>query len=237
MTHRIVTHRIVTHPATVHRSADTGPGHRSHAETNVRFFRWAGAVLLVQYVLMVAIKIATGLTQEIAWMSHVALLMAAVGLLLRIELLIAAAFVATGVLHTLWLGDCAAWMAAGRFPLGVTNYLAHADVWVWLSTLHHFYLLPVLLWATRRLDRWPGEALLLAVALQLVLTIASHAFLDRHLNVNYAFGVLTAIDHPLVHIANRLPGTLYLLALVSFETVFMFMPADMLGRRWVRSRT
>jgi len=169
-------------------------------------------------------------------MSHVALAAAAIGLLYSSAIFIASAFVGVSVLHGLWLADCFFWMVTGDFPLGITNYLRDADAWVWLSTLHHFYLLPILIWAIRGLERWPREAFLTAVAAYLVLTTFSHGLLDRSLNVNYAFGVLTAIDHPLVHLANRLPGATYLLGLVSFVTVFMFMPADMVGRRLVSRR-
>lgn len=201
-----------------------------------RWSRILGAMLAAQFILMVAIKIATGFAQEIAWMSHVALAAAAVGLLCSNAIFIASAFVGVSVLHCLWLADCFSWMATGDFPLGITNYLRDADGWVWLSTLHHFYLLPILIWSIRGLKRWPQEAFLAAVAAYLVLTTFSHALLDRSMNVNYAFGVLTAIDHPLVHLANRLPGATYLLGLVSFVTVFMFMPADMVGRRLVSRR-
>lgn len=205
-------------------------------ESRRRWSRILGSTLAAQFILMVSIKIATGLVQEVAWMSHVALVVAAIGLICSNSILIATAFVGIGVLHCLWLADCFCWIATGEFPLGITNYLRDADGWVWLSTLHHFYLLPVLIWAIRGVNRWPQEAFLAAVAAYLVLTTFSHAMLDRALNVNYAFGVLTAIDHPLVHLANRLPGATYLLGLVSFVTVFMFMPADMVGRRLVARR-
>lgn len=196
-------------------------------------FEIMGTLLLFQFVVMVIIKLATGLEQEIAWISHVTLLTAGFGLLLKVDLLVASSFVAIAVLHALWLADCFAWLATGSFPLGVTNYLEIADFWVWLSTVHHFFLLPILMIAVRRLQGWPAESLLLTVAIYLLLIVFSRGFLDRQLNVNYAFGVLTAIDHPLVHLANRLPGSIYLLGVVSFVTAFIFTPADMVGRRLV----
>jgi hypothetical protein len=150
--------------------------------------RMLGGLLLIHFVIVCAIKTARGVPDEILWMSHIGLLLAGIGLVFRNATLLAATTIAIFVLHALWLGDCVAWLVTGHFPLGISTYLRDADAWVWLATAHHFYLIGLLPWCVTGRALGRPEALLLAVALYLSLTVASRAFTDPGLNVNFAFG-------------------------------------------------
>ncbi len=194
--------------------------------------RYVGWFLLAHFALVCGVKIAAGRAGDIAWMSHVGLLMAALGLLGRSSLLIAAALINVLALHGLWLADCLTWLATGRFPLGITNYLPHADAWTWLSTLHHFYLAPLLLVVTYRTGERRPEALLLAIAVYLALTLFSHAALPVAANINYAFRVPVAHGVWLVDWGNQQPGAIYLPGLNLFVALVMFTPAYLLMRNW-----
>lgn len=192
--------------------------------------RSIGVLLLVQFAAVCIIKIHLGIAHEILWMSHVGLLLAGLGLALQSSVLIGTSFICVLVLHGLWLTDCVVWLIRGRHPLGITNYLDDAATLVWLATLHHFYLAPLLLLVVRRLKTWPKEAMLAAIALYLALTVISRGWLPPAANVNYAFGVLTSLDNAFLDWANRQPGWLYMLGLNAFVVVFMFWPAQVLGR-------
>jgi len=109
-----------------------------------RVGRWIGAVLLVHFAAVCAVKVAKGRPEEILWMSHVGLLLAGLGLVGRSALLVCTALLCILLLHALWVFDCVSWWIGGSFPLGITGYLEEADTWVWLGTAHHFYLAPLL---------------------------------------------------------------------------------------------
>lgn len=190
-----------------------------------RTSRLVGALLLVQFVVVCAIKFAKGLGWEILWMSHVSLLMTAVGLLVCSTFLIRTAFVAIFMLHTLWLVDCLSWMVAGVSPLSITAYLAEADVWMWVATSHHFYLAPLLAVLVYRSRGLQAECLLAAICLYLVLTLACRTFSTSTLNVNYAFGVLSSVRTAFIDWVNLQRGPVYLLVLNGGVTVLFFVPA------------
>jgi len=187
--------------------------------------RALGGLMLAHFGLIVAVKIATGVAGEILWMSHIGLLLAAVGLLLDSPLLVATALIDVLVLHGLWLTDCIAWMLTGVFPLGITTYLRTAGAATWAATAHHFYLVPLLLGIVRpRAVRTP-DTLLAAIAVYLLLTVISRACVQPALNVNFAFGVNFGPQVPLLEWGNRQPGTIYLPLLNAFVAVVMLTPA------------
>jgi hypothetical protein len=211
-------------------STRAGPAH----PIGGRHGRWIGAALLVHFVVVCAVKISSGRGEEILWMSHVGLLMAGLGLVSRSVLMATTALTCVLVLHGLWLLDCLCWWTFGVFPLGATNYLVHADAWDWVATAHHFYLAPLLVVIVLRHRQWPDETLLGATAAYLFLSAISRAVTTPAANINYAFGVLTALDHPLVDLANRLPGSLYMLGLNAFVCALVFGPPALVGQRWAR---
>lgn len=187
--------------------------------------RLLGFVLAAQWCLTCILKFVEGQPVELAWLCHVTLLVAAVGLLLNLPLLIHAAMIAVLGPHSLWLADLAATWVAGSSPFGIAGYLDGTPWWVWLGTAHHIYLMPTLLWAVWRVDDRPRGALWLTAALYLYLTVFCHALLPAADNVNYAHGLFGTLDFgPLNHL-NRLPGTLYLLLLNLGATAVFFAPA------------
>jgi hypothetical protein len=140
-------------------------------------------------------------------MSHIGLLLAGAGFMLRSALAITTALTCILMLHGIWLTDAVTWMVCGALPIGVATYLPEAGFCDWVATAHHFYLAPVLLILMARARVWPEESLPAAVVVYLALTVLSRAAIVPAANVNYAFGVRTALDHPWVDIANQLPGS------------------------------
>lgn len=212
------------------------PGQRK--ENGPPFMRVVGALLLLHFFVVVAIKVAIGKPSDILWMSHIGLVTAAVGLLIAKPVLVTAAFIELLALHSIWLFDCISWMTQGHFPMGIATYLTDADGWIWTATAHHFFLLPLLMLIVRTQPQRPLEALLFAMATYLVLTVLSRALLSPAENINYAFGVRIAWDHAFWNWANRNSnGPFYLLGLNAFVGLFMFLPAFGIVCVWRRKQT
>lgn len=199
-----------------------------------RFGRWIGVALLLHFAVVCAIKFYSGQSEEVWWMSHIGLLLAGVGLVARSALLVETALIAILIPHGLWLFDCLTWMVFGTFPIGVTHYLVEANVWTWIATAHHFYLVPLLVLIVLRHGVCQVVALTAAIAVYLFLTVISRAALSPANNVNWAYGVRTGLDHPLVDAINRVGGSAYLLGLNAFVVLTMFVPTALLIRHYAR---
>lgn len=187
--------------------------------------RIAGCVFACQWVFTCILKFAEGTPHELLWLSHVALLLSAVGGLLNRGLVIQTALVAVLGPHAVWLGDFFSSRVLGASPLAVTAYLTDAPWWVWVGTAHHFYLAPTLVWLVTRQDRLYRTALWMASILLLYLTVLSRAFLPVSSNVNYAFGLFSPAEPGLFDSLNRLPESAYLLVLNAGVTLMLFTPA------------
>ena len=187
-------------------------------------------LLFAQFILVCAVKVPRGLGVELLWISHVALLLGASGLWLGSERATATALTSIFVVHVVWVGDCIAWLTTGSFPLGVTGYMADADVWTWLAAAHHAFLAPVLIIVLWRRRSFPVVSWLAATALFLVLTVTSRAVSSPAANVNYTYGVFGRIDCAPLNWLNRLPGTPYVLLLNVLVSLICFLSAVVLFR-------
>ena len=196
--------------------------------------QWIGAALLAHFAIVLSIKLHKGLGAEIWWISHAALLIAGVGLAARSSLLVSTALTSILVFHLVWLLDFGTWLYSGVFPLKITGYLADADCLTWIATLHHFYLVPLLI-AVFLCDRqYPREALLASLAVFLYLTVVSGFALSPAANVNFAFAVLPGFEQPFIEWINGLSRTAYLLALNGTASGLIFLPTALVLRRFAR---
>lgn len=182
-----------------------------------RALRAVGVALAADYVLVAVVKFCQGAAVELLWISHVALLVACLGLILRIALLPAMAFVMILVPHTFWLADLGL-RRAGLASFGLTDYLESASIGTWLGTLHHFFLLPILIFVLRR---WiacnsvrRAEALLGAIAAYAFLMVICRAVTPSFLNINFSYGVLPGVDWSFLSWLNGLPGRHYVPLLI-----------------------
>jgi len=179
-----------------------------------RFFRFAGGLLVVNFLWVVVSRVWEGKAEELAWLSHVGTLAGGVGLLLRSDYLVSLALVSLFLFHGIWIVDGTAWLLTGTFPLGAVYYLAEHNWFQFLATIHHFYVLPLLLaWLfwRRRLhpQAWVGASALFAV-----LVLFSAFFLPTGPNVNSAHAVWPGVDRTFFGHANRLPKVIYVPALI-----------------------
>jgi len=66
----------------------------------------AGAMLLRHLSLVCAVKVATDRHEQMWWMSHVALALAGMGLVLRSHIMVGLSLTCTLLPHAVWLADC-----------------------------------------------------------------------------------------------------------------------------------
>ncbi len=212
---------------------DSTPNQRSiltpgHVRTPL-YGRGIGMVLMMHYVLVCAIKIHQDKSEDIWWLCHATLALAAAGLFLRARTLIAMAFIGVLVPHVLWLSDALLGSFPGLGCAGVHDYLVQADALTWLSTCHHFYLIP-LLWISLRCmpekaALKPIHALFGMAGLFVVMSVVSRVVLPEAANINFAHALFPASRKPLLVAINALPAAVYLLVLNSLVIGLLFVPA------------
>lgn len=200
---------------------------RPRTDTSRPRERWrpiVGAALLFHFTATCIIKFDKGLGDDILWMSHMALLFAGLGLVLQRPWLVAAAL--TGILftHALWLFDLLAWVCGFGFPLNITHYMESAPLSTWISTGHHLYLLPLLLWIVLRDGRYPAMALPATLMIFALLTLVSWWFTDPARNVNRVHGIVPDFGFPPFLWANQREGFAFLLVLNALCAVILFIP-------------
>lgn len=201
----------------------------SHNESSWPFFA-LGSFLLLHFVIICAIKTSQGYHADIFWMSHVALALAGAGFLLNSRLLIGAALTSIAYSHLLWLFDFCVAQFTHAHPLWITQYLDAADSATWVATLHHFYLLPLLLLVIRRVGVYRLDSFVLAVILTIATTLVSRALLPEARNVNWAFAIMPRANWGILQAVNALPAAAFLVALLLWQTFVMLLPAALLLR-------
>jgi hypothetical protein len=209
-------------------------GRRMFGAAGVRRFvlvQIAGAALMINFAVVAAACIQLRVQEQVWWMSHVALLVGGTGLLLRSPILMSTALAGVLVPHALWIVDWICGFGFGVHPLGVTHYLHDAGVLMWVKTLHHFYLVPALLWAVALERRYAAGLVPTAVGLFIVLTLVSRLLLPPASNVNDAFQILPRVDSPLIAWLNQLDGWRFMVVLNAGAFFVVVLPADMVIRR------
>jgi hypothetical protein len=186
--------------------------------------RWIGLALLINYLIAVLAKLAADKGPELFWMSHVGLLMAALGLIARRRWLVGAALTGVAVIHLMWITDAAVGLTTGSFPLRMADYLPKGDLKMWLGTAHHFYLVPLLAVLIIRDGHFPWRSLPVASLIFFVLTLISRYALSEQDNVNCAYLIRSGPSLGLITRLNGLKDLPYLLALNAGVTLLLFFP-------------
>ena len=166
-----------------------------------------------------------GVPQELLWLSHVGLLLAGLGFALGRTLPVAVALVLILLPHSLWLIDAGCVLLLGFSPFGVANYLARADLLTWVGTIHHFYLLPLLLLRSPRGFTSFPETWLGAVSVYLTLSVISRVVSAPFENINYVHAAFPDVAWGLLRASDGLSGSAYMLGLNAFVAFVVLLPA------------
>jgi len=186
--------------------------------------------MLCHFVALMWMKLVQGEPGEIAWISHATLLLAGVAMMLRSSRLCAVAFVNVAGVHSLWIFDAIVGTSTGKFPVGVTNYVATCDVPTFAATLHHAYLAPVLLWwlvARGHLDRsdW-WRALVGGIATMTFLCLVSRLLLPSAINANVAHSLFAESTSSAFRWYNKLPWWNYLAIHIPVWSAVFILPGS-----------
>jgi len=187
--------------------------------------RLFGAILLAHFLFVCAVKVLHGTTWHLLWFCHISLAIAALGFLTQSKLLKATALTNVFVLHSLWIFDFTYGYATGNFPLAFTADARDVDLWNWLASLHHLYVLPLLLWSFWREREYPREAWLISATVFVVVMLASRSLLWPAQNVNYSYFIPESLHLYGMSTLNQLPDELYLLGVHGIVNLIAFFPA------------
>ena len=92
-------------------------------------------------------------------------------------------------------------------------------------SLHHLYLLPVLLWSFFRERQYPREAWLISATMFVVVMLVSRSLFSPAHNVNYAYFIPGSLKVYGLSSLNDLPGDLYLVGVHGVANLAVFFPA------------
>ncbi len=185
-----------------------------------------GWLLILNFFIVVVAKYQLGRVQELLWLSHVALIMAGIGLVSGKRLLVSTALTCIFLPHLLWLFDFLWFLLFGVNPIGITDYLKNSNIWIWVGTLHHLYLLPLLAALVLYHGRFPRHTFLVSISIYCYLTLLSRLLLHPVFNVNYAFRFFPGFNAPLLDWLNQLPVSLYLITINLLVITFFLLPTS-----------
>ena len=195
-----------------------------------------GLTFLALFVAVAAIRVTQGRGHEIFWFSHVSLLLTSIGFFWRAPLILTSAVCGIFVFHLIWSIDAIWWLLTGTFPIGVTYYLASADIADWFATLHHFYLYVFLsIWLTRTGTVHPRGYALTTAVFALLATL-SFTFLPETANVNCACAPCPGLEATPLGLTANLGGPGHLLAMILLSAILNFFPVNFLLLKVARLR-
>jgi len=204
-----------------------------------RYERIIAVLLLVHFTALCMIKYVTVTDPEIFWLCNISLALAAVALFLQSNFLVFVAITNIFFFHILWYVDIASFLTTGTFSLGVASYLKHADLLTWITTSHHFYLLPLLLFIVihKHSSFPPVPTLLASVFILSALVIISRYFTNNEMNINYAYRIELLSESPAIRWVNQHDPFAYLTLGISLISLGIFFPTIVLLNRLTASRT
>lgn len=192
---------------------------------SLTLMRLLGMLLGVHFLFACTVKISHGTPWQLLWFCHISLAVAAIGFLTESKLLRATALTNVLVLHSLWIIDFIYGTLTGTFPFAFSAYVAEVDIWNWIVSLHHLYLLPLLIWSFWRDTDYPREAWLLSATSFVVVMLACRGLLSPVQNVNYAYYIPDSLQVSGLSTLNQLPSEFYLIGVHVVANVVAFFPA------------
>eukprot|EP00164_Ancoracysta_twista_P000500 GFYU01000668.1.p1 GENE.GFYU01000668.1~~GFYU01000668.1.p1 ORF type:complete len:302 (+),score=69.08 GFYU01000668.1:44-907(+) len=116
---------------------------------------------------------------DFMWACNVAMVIAMTGLATDRPLMVSAAATSIAVDQFLWYVDCAAYLTAGKWPIGVAKYLTWDDVPFIkkITATHHIWFMPFCLYYLKGRGGVQPSAWSLSVVSNLVLSICARVFI------------------------------------------------------------
>lgn len=154
------------------------------SEKNI--FIFIGIFIVIHWILLVIDRITYNILPNLFWMSHLALLLAAIGFISRNNLLLTASLISIFVIHGVWIYDLVVTLTTNLTPFDFTPYILKLPFYRKILSSHHIYLIPLLLVALWRQKKLSKYGWLLASGIFAFATFFSYFFLPRSFNINCA---------------------------------------------------
>ena len=184
-----------------------------------------GVILLIHWIALVIHRITTGIFPNIFFISHLALLLAAIGFFYRNNLLLSGSLIAVLIGHALWVIDLLKYIITGTSYWQYSAYFFELTWYAKLLTLHHVYLIPLLIFALWKQKKFNINGWLVASLLYVSSSLISLLFLPRAYNINCAhFACPVAIEiFPFLETFSGLGSFTYFIVANLFMAVFAFL--------------
>ena len=178
-------------------------------------FTYIGLFLLLHLILLIIDRINYNILFNLLWISHFALLIAAIGFFTRNNFILSGSLVSVLVVHGIWIIDYASLILTGNSLTGYTLYMLDLSLYRKLITFHHIYLIPLLLWALWKQRKISKYGWILAAALFAVLSLLTFIFTPIAYNVNCAHSICSEIKviFPFTSFLDNLHPVAYLILL------------------------
>ena len=193
--------------------------------TEKNVFIGIGIFLLIHWVLLVINRVMSHLVPNLFWLSHVVLLAAGIGFILRNNLVLSGSLISVILGHGLWVYDLIVLLATGSSPLNYASYVLEISFYGKFLAMHHVYLIPLLfiaLWKQKKISKygWGFSSALFAF-----ITFSSYLFLPREHNVNCAHFICpVALEiFPFLGFLTKLHTIAYLLIMNIIIAILIFL--------------
>jgi len=193
--------------------------------TEKNIFIIIGIILIIHWILLVIARTRSDFLANLFWVSHLALLLAGIGFILKSNLLLTGSLISVVIVHGFWIYDFLVLLITGNSPLDYASYFPMLTIYGKFLTIHHIYLIPLLLVALWRQKKVSICGWLVASVLFAFSTIASFLFLSKEYNINCAHYICDIILKvlPFLGFLTNLNPIVYLLMLNLLTDIFVFL--------------
>ena len=189
-----------------------------------------GVLIMLHWVALVIDRITHNISYNLFWFSHLALVLAAAGFILRSNLLLTTSLISILLGHGLWVFDLLVLVITGNSPLNYSSYFFDLSFYRKILTAHHIYLIPLLLitlWKQKKISKygWLLASILFAAA-----SFLTVFFVPKEYNVNCAHFVCPALIEifPFLGFLATLDAFNYLIAIIVIMSLFGFLLPNVL---------
>jgi hypothetical protein len=185
--------------------------------------RWLGAAIAAHLVWLIALQTAVGDSEQLLWLSYTCVAMVGIGLMARAQMCITAPLLICAIPHALWLLDLFIGMTTGVFPFHLATPLARGNLLSWISTSHHFFLLPILYIMIKRGAVPTVGSVMVATTVYIALLGASRPAGAAD-NINWSHRIFPAWDFVGFEYFSTLDAPFYLAAMTLLMSALVFFP-------------
>jgi|TARA_Y100000310_G_scaffold345729_1_gene468930 hypothetical protein len=192
-----------------------------------KIFIYLGLFLLLHWTLLVIDRFYYTIPFNLLWISHLSLLIAAIGFLLRNNFILSGSLISVLIVHSVWIIDFISVILTGSSLTGYTSYLINLNLYRKILTSHHIYLSPLLLWALWKQKKISKNAWVLAAFIFAISSLIIFIFLPlngNNINCMQHLCDVVKIIFPFTIFLDNLNPIIYLITLnILIDLIVFFL--------------